>query len=458
MNALAQRGRVAVVGAGIAGAGAAWALHRAGFDIEVFDGEQEVGGNAKTHAWSVGDRRVVTGLSVLAWPPRFFKNYEQLLATLGVETEEVRLRFFIRKGEDTYAHGRPSSLALRYARDLAHWRRLVRFASAVNQTLYGPDSDDSLYAMSPANPLNYTPLRALCAMFGVSAGFWTDVLVPLYSSSFLTVRLDGIPAAIIPALDRMISVEDGGVMRTWRGSSAEVFSGLLGPLAGRVHTGCRVVGVERRDDGVVLRDDAGGSHLFDKVILTSTAAGIQNQTWLEREVLSKVRYADDEDPSFLVGHVHGDASVLPELHREAILRGYCTFIDIKEDGRGGLRYENHFVLSSWVPAARGCARAMMVYYNKPDSRRLEPFEKTISNRRAHPDLSAGNLGRAFLLRHLQGRGSLYYAGSFTTPGNGHDLSLLSGLVVANAVGAPYPFEHDPRARSDFERLRRFMLG
>jgi predicted NAD/FAD-binding protein len=225
-----------------------------------------------------------------------------------------------------------------------------------------------------------------------------------------------------------------------------------------VHTGCRVVGVERRDDHVVLRDDAGGSHVFDKAILTSTAAGIEHQTWLEREVLSKVRYPDAEDGSFLAGHVHGDVSVLPEPHRETILRDYCTFIDVVEDGRGGLRYENHFVLSSWVPAARGCSRAMMVYYNKPEGRTLEPFEKTIANRRAHPDLSAGNLARASLLRFFQGRGSLYYAGSYTTPGNGHDLSLLSGLVVANAVGAPYPFEHDPRARSDFERLRRFMLG
>jgi predicted NAD/FAD-binding protein len=446
------------VGAGIAGAGAAWALHRAGFDVEVFEAEHHVGGNAKTHAWTVGNRRIVTGLSVLAWPPRFFKNYERLLATLGVETEEVRLRFFIRKGEDTYAHGRPSSLARRYARDLARWRRLVRFASAVNQTLYGPDSDDSLYAMSPANPLNYTPLRAFSAMFGVSVGFWADVIVPLYSSSFLTVRLEGIPAAIIPALDRMISVEHGGVMRTWRGSSAEVFSGLLGSLAGRVHTGCRVVGVERRNDRVVLRDDAGGSHVFDRAILTSTATGIEHQTWLEREVLAKVKYADDEDPSFLYGHVHGDESVLPEPHRETILRDYCTFIDVVEDGRGGLRYENHFVLSSWVPAARGCDRVMMVHYNKPEVRTLVPLEKTVTNRRAHPELSAGNLARASMLRFVQGRGRLYYAGSYTTPGNGHDLSLLSGLVAANAVGAPYPFEQDPRARADFERLRRFMLG
>jgi predicted NAD/FAD-binding protein len=456
--------RIAVVGAGIAGAGAAWALHRAGFDVEVFEAGADAGGNAKTHAWTVGDRRVVTGLSVLAWPPRFFRNYERLLRTLGVETEEVTLRFFIRRGADTYAHGMPGTLGARYADDLRRWRRLCDFAGAVNRAVLGPESERSLYAFSLRNPLNYTPLRALAAAFGVSDGFFRDVLVPLYSTSFLTTRIGGIPAVVVPALDRMISVEHGGVMHTWRAStsSAEVFARLLAGLDGRVHTGRRITGVRRGGGRVELCDDTGAAHTFDRVVFacdaTSAAAALDRPTRLERELLAKVTYTDDRDTSFLAGHVHGDASVLPEEHRDAILRGYATYVDVVEEAGGALRYENHFVLSSWMPAARGTGAVMMVHYEKPEGRRLDRLEKVITNRRAHPDLSPGNLGRAFLLRLLQGRGGLYYAGSYTTPGNGHDLSLLSGLVVANALGAPYPFEDDPDARADFERLRRFMLG
>jgi predicted NAD/FAD-binding protein len=459
---MARTQRIAVVGAGIAGAGAAWALHRAGFDVEVFEASAEVGGNAKTHAWRVGERRVVTGLSVLAWPPRFFKNYERLLRALGVETEEVALRFFVRRGADTYAHGEPSTLGRRYARDIQRWRRLCGFAGAVNRAVLGPESEGSLYAFALHNPLNYVPLRALAALFGVSGGFFRDVLVPLYGSSFLTTRIGGVPAVVVPALDRMISVEHGGVMSTWRASSAEVFARLLAGLGGRVHTGCRVVGARRGGGRVTLRDATGASHVFDRVIFACDAAAVASAleapTRLERALLSGVRYADEEDRSFLVGHVHGDATVLPEPHREAILRGYATYVDVVEEGRGALRYESHFVLSSWVPAARGTGAVMMVHYNKPEGRALDRFEKTITNRRAHPALSAQNLGRAFLLRLIQGRGGAHYAGSYTTPGNGHDLSLLSGLVVADALGAPYPFDDDPGARADFDRLRRFMLG
>lgn len=39
---------------------------------------------------------------------------------------------------------------------------------------------------------------------------------------------------------------------------------------------------------------------------------------------------------------------------------------------------------------------------------------------------------------------------------GHDLSLLSGFVVAHALGADYPFPDDKEARKDFDRLRVLM--
>lgn len=51
---------------------------------------------------------------------------------------------------------------------------------------------------------------------------------------------------------------------------------------------------------------------------------------------------------------------------------------------------------------------------------------------------------------------MYFAGSAITPGNGHDLSLLSGMIIAKKLGAEYPFAHDPAAAADFERLRGLM--
>ena len=65
-------------------------------------------GNAKTHTWPDG---VTTGLSVLAWPPAYFANYEALIRELGLKTEEVDLGFYIRdaKGCVGRRHGSRAS-------------------------------------------------------------------------------------------------------------------------------------------------------------------------------------------------------------------------------------------------------------------------------------------------------------------------------------------------------------
>ena len=108
--------------------------------------------------------------------------------------------------------------------------------------------------------------------------------------------------------------------------------------------------------------------------------------------------------------------------------------------------------------ARDTGAVMLVYYDKPAGRELAGPVRTFSNRGAHPDLSLDNLLSARRLRRHQGRDRLHFCGSYTTPGNGHDLSLLSGLVVADALGAPYPFREDAGALEDFRLLRKSMLG
>ena len=60
-------------------------------------------------------------------------------------------------------------------------------------------------------------------------------------------------------------------------------------------------------------------------------------------------------------------------------------------------------------------------------------------------------------RLLQGDGGVWYCASWATPGNAHDLSLLSGFAAAHAaIGAPYPFPDDKLAHRDFLKLRRLM--
>ena len=75
----------------------------------------------------------------------------------------------------------------------------------------------------------------------------------------------------------------------------------------------------------------------------------------------------------------------------------------------------------------------------------------VDNSGSHPCFSTRNLLIFGALRWIQGKHGVYYCGSYCTPGNGHDLSLLSGLVAASAAcDAPYPFDESPGAARDFK--------
>lgn len=47
----ASRQRVAVIGGGIAGCGAAWALKQSGHEVVLYEERETLGGNAKTFTW-----------------------------------------------------------------------------------------------------------------------------------------------------------------------------------------------------------------------------------------------------------------------------------------------------------------------------------------------------------------------------------------------------------------------
>ena len=70
--------KVGVVGGGIAGVGAAWSLHRAGYEVELFERGPALGGNAKTFRWTVENGHAESPLLVVAWPRMTDHNYALL--------------------------------------------------------------------------------------------------------------------------------------------------------------------------------------------------------------------------------------------------------------------------------------------------------------------------------------------------------------------------------------------
>lgn len=138
---------------------------------------------------------------MLAWPRVYFRNYIALLSELKIPSTEVQLPFFInslpRKG--VICHAMESTLKKDYARDFAKWNRLVALIRWVNLALTSQPHGPSFYAMSLLNPFNYIPMRFAVSVCGISKSFWEDVVVSIYSSSFLTTNIDWVPCVVVPS-------------------------------------------------------------------------------------------------------------------------------------------------------------------------------------------------------------------------------------------------------------------
>ena len=347
-------------------------------------------------------------------------------------------------------------LAKVFAKDFRRWKRLVAFVTRVNDFFLSGDKHDSLYHFSYFNPLNVIPLYWLARLFGVSRRFWDTIFVPVHCASFITTSMRSVPAVILPLLESIVPLEEPTRMGTWEGPPRLVFDRMTAPFADNVHLDHEVTSVGRSGDGFTISDSEGRAYEVDEVVFacdsTSVLRALDSPTWLQRVLLGNAQYVDDVDPTFSSFVVHSDPRVLPEKYRTRILEEHNTYSELDDAGN----LECTFVISAQNPNTKNAGIPMLVTFNSKKS--LEEVQARIDLPHPTHTLSLRNLIIMWMMRFLQGRGGVHYCGTFTTPEGGHDLSFMSGLVAASAIGAPYPFPHDdPNGLADFNQMQRMML-
>lgn len=448
--------KIGVVGGGIAGVGAAWSLHSAGYEVELFEKCPALGGNAKTFRWTVEGGHADSPLLVVAWPRMYYHNYELLLRELGVGIEKLPISYFVQTPDGHFCQDGNTALQGRFAPEFRRWKKLVAFVTKVNDFFLPKNKRDSMYHFSYFNPLNLIPLYWMARLFGISSAFWDTIFVPIHCASFITTSMRGVPAVILPLLESIVPLEEPTQMGTWRGAPRQVFDRMTEPFADKVHTDHEITSVKRSNGGFVIGDAKGRTYEVDQVVFacdaTSVLNALESPSWLQRLLFSKAQYVDDVDPTFSRFVVHSDASILPEKHRERILSDFNTYSEIDEVGA----LECTFVISAQNPSIKDEGVPMLVTFNSKKA--IGSVQKRIELPHPTHTMSLRNLIIMSMMRFVQGKDGMHYCGTFTTPEGGHDLSFMSGLVAANAIGAPYPFSLDnPSAVADFNQMQRMML-
>jgi len=293
--------RIAVIGTGIAGLGAAYALSRA-HEVELFEREAYAGGHTNTVEHTVAGRRIPLDTGFIVHNEETYPNLVRLFRELGVRTQDSEMTFSVACGRHGLEYsGRRPPLA-RMTLEIA------RFLRRAPRVLNDPRFAD-------------WSLSRYVAEQGYSAQFRDHFLVPLCSALWSTA-----PAQTLrfPLLHAVRFFSNHGMLgfrrlqwKTVAGGSQTYVSALLERL--RVHLAAEVRSVRRLADGVELRTN-GEVRRFDKVVVAThgdqALALLEDPSKDERRLLGAFTTTANETV------LHTDERFLP---RRAATRGSWNY-------------------------------------------------------------------------------------------------------------------------------------
>ncbi len=402
--------KIAIVGSGISGLGAAYLLGRA-HDVIVFERDVRAGGH--THTIAHDGLALDTGF--LVHNTRNYPLLGRLLAELGVGTQESDMSFSVgcdRCGLE-YSGRRPfaqrrNTASPRFAAllwEIGRWLRTAR--RSLGEADYEQHS-----------------LQAYLDEHGYSHRFRRHFLVPLTSALWSTApgRALEFPAAYaIRFFDNHGMLGFGRFSwRTVRGGADTYVRALSDRLGPSLRLGLGARSLRRDSNGVELTTDDGARHRFDQVVVATHAdqalALLEDPSDDERRLLGSFGYTRND------AVLHTDDRLLPRAHSARAAWNYR----LGDDGRPTVTYSLNR-LQALAGETEYCVTLNEDVDDEHVIRRLvyEHPLYTVDSLRAQQELPA-----------LSGRRNTWYAGAHH--GNGfHEDGLASGVRVASGLGVSW---------------------
>ena len=443
--------RVAIVGAGVSGLGAAWALcqHPDRFEIRVYEAQDRIGGNAITADMPQDDGTSIPfDISVTALIPSVYHHILLLMRQFGIERVDTVFSYSVRYRGGTYAHDMESDIRSQCQAEIERFQRLLGYLK-----WFGQLNRTRSKLLGFLNPFNYVSMGAVLNLGGFSGEFRYKILKPMFVNFLMATNVFDMPASLFARYLEFFDIESATPMQTWDRGTRRIYEELSAGFRDKLCLQRPVRKVFRRGSGVVVEDEDGKVELFDDVIFACNA----NQTlmvldspgFIERWLLSAIRYESE-----LHNHtvVHSDASVLPDSAAKPIS---TRSNHIEQYGARPDNYEITYIMHNQQPWAKRSDKPCLVTYN-PTSRIDESkvVKRWWFQHVVHDVRHVALLVHCFRL--IQGRRGTWHCGAHTLI-NSQETCFVSGLATARQMGADYPFQ-DSEARKWFNFYGRIMYG
>jgi predicted NAD/FAD-binding protein len=417
---------IAVIGGGVAGLTAAYAL--SGRDrVTLYESDTRLGGHAHTHLVDRGDgTAIAVDSAFLVHNERTYPTLCRLLTELGVVTQQSEMSMSVRD-EDTgleYAgargiHGLFSSWHSAHPRYLRMLTKIVRFHRVATRLLHDGTDDD------------VETLGAFLNRHGFSAFFVDHFITPLVAAVWSCGGGDALhyPARyLFVFLDHhgMLSVFGSPTWRTVTGGSAN----YVAAIASRLHEVAiqnPVHSLRRLPDGALVQAGAEPPRFFDAVVVAvhpdQALLLLDAPSPCERTVLAAIPYSTNR------AQLHTDESVLPRRRHARASWNYLIAPD-----------KDHVVVTYDVSRLMriDASRRFLVTFGGQD--RVDPGSVIAEMTYCHPLYTPESVAAQRLLPTIDDD-HVVFAGAY----HGwrfHEDGAASGLRAARRLGADWP-AHTP---------------
>jgi len=433
--------RIAIVGGGVSGLGAAWALnhHPDRFDFRLFEAQDQVGGNAITADMPQdGGGSVPFDISVTACIPSIYHHIVLLLERFGIDLVDTRFSYSVKYQGRLYAHDFDSDIREQLQPEIAKFQRILRRLHRI-----GWLTRTQSKFLNALNPFNYISMGTVLNLGGFSGDFRYKVLKPMFVNFLMATNVFDMPAALFSRYLEFFDIETSTPMQTWDQGTRRIYEALSAGFRDKIFLGRPVGKVYRDKTGVVVEDADGVREAFDDVIFACNANQtlmlLDKPTFLERSILSSIRYESE-----LHNHtvVHSDASVLPDNEVKPLT---TRSNHIEQYGARPDNYEITYIMHNQQPWAQESDKPCLVTYNPTspidESKVVKRwwFQHIVHDVR-HVAVTVN------IFRFIQGKRRTWHCGAHTLV-NAQETCFVTGLAAARQLGADYPFEDDAARRS-----------
>lgn len=411
--------KVAVIGSGISGLSAAWALRDVA-DVTLFEKRERIGGHSCTIDIDYDGTPVSVDVGFIVYNALNYPNLIALFDHLGVATQASDMSFAVSNPQGYEWASNPRGL-FAWKRNLFRpdfhrfWRTILRFNDVARREV-------------ETGAISDTTLGAWLDRHGFSQHFRENYILPMGAAIWSTPEDQMMD---YPALSFFKFFDNHRLMhrerpqwRTVSGGSKAYVRRFEAELGTRIRTASPVETVGRYGDHIMVKLESGAVDVFDHVIMAShsdQSRAMLDDTFADRRfTLGSVRYRPNRV------YLHRDPAFMPR--RRAAWAAWNVLKQAGED----------VCLTYWMNVLQGIPNETPLFVTlNPDT--PPPEARTFAALTFdHPQFDLAAAAAVRDIKRSNGENGLWFAGAWMGSGF-HEDGLTSGLEAALSLGGKVPW-------------------